>query len=258
MSLKLIQSIQKATDLRLILPIGLNLALGDVISVGQDGVFSLQGSCRSLVGVPPGSSRPPGAKVDFQQQAGEGTVCAFRAAGTASSLFPDVPHANAGFDITLAAVDSWVLALVGRQLTALDQIDHFREPILNAYDRGVWRDDWALVTGVATVNRMTLLASSSANTRVALSLGGQVAAAAPLEVSLTADASIVGMNQQLIKCITVAPAVAFCTAIRVKSSWWADPKIGQLRITKGKSDPLAASHDAFWEDVDVVYSRARH
>jgi hypothetical protein len=258
MSLKLIQSIQKATELRLILPIGLNLALGDVISVAKDGVFRIEGSCRSLLGVPPGSSRPPGAKVDFQQQAGEGTVCAFRAAGTASSLFPDVPHANAGFDITLAAVDSWVLALVGRELTVLDQVDGLREPILNAYARGVWRNEWALVTGIATVDRMTLLASSSANTRVALSLGGQVSAAMPLEASLTADASIVGMNQQLIKCITSIPAVAFCTAIRVKSPWFGDPNIGQLKITREKGDPLTASHDAFWEDVDVVYTRAGH
>jgi len=58
MSWKLIKSIQGETDLRLILPFGLSLRVGDVIGVGRDGNFTLEGSCRSLLGLSAGKPRP--------------------------------------------------------------------------------------------------------------------------------------------------------------------------------------------------------
>lgn len=47
MSWQLIRSIQ--TDLRLILPFGLNLKLGVVIGVGKDGNFTPEGSADSIL-----------------------------------------------------------------------------------------------------------------------------------------------------------------------------------------------------------------
>src|ERR1700676_1103894 len=185
MSWSLIKSIQNETDLRLILPFGLAVRLGDVVSVGRDGNLALEGSSASLLGQPAGEPRPAGAVIDLMRQSGTGTTCVFRAAGTASTLFPSLPSTTAGFDIGFDSQEGWVLACSGRSLTSLDEVNRFRQPILDAYLRGVWKPDWALVISIATVDRMTLLASASRNTQVALSVTGTFASDSPLEAKLT-------------------------------------------------------------------------
>jgi hypothetical protein len=52
MSLNLIKDIQSHHDLRLIMPFGLELSLGDVVNVNRDGSFTLEGTSRSLLALP--------------------------------------------------------------------------------------------------------------------------------------------------------------------------------------------------------------
>ncbi len=255
MSRSLIKSIQDDTgvDMRLILPFGLALRLGDVVSVDKNGIFALQGNSASLLGLAPGGWRSGSGGVDFTRQHGEGTSCRFRAAGTASSLFPDVPSLSAGFDISFASQDGWILALIGRSLSSLEDIDRFRRPILQAYAQNVWQADWAFVTSVATVERMTLLASRTRNTNVALSLQGNLVSNA-MELQLTAGASVVATNQQITQCITTRPMEAFCSAIRVHEGWFSDPNIGALGRPSAKSGDFwervaSAKSGDFWEKV---------
>jgi len=249
MSWTLIKSIQEEADLRMILPFGLSLKVGDVIRVDRDGNFTLEGSCRSLLGLSAGKLRPaqPGS-VDLVRQYGENTSCTFRTAGTMSNLFPELPTAQAGFDISFGASDSWLLALTGRVLSSLEETHRFRAPILDAYKMGVWKPDWALVISTAQVKRMTLIASSSSNTKVALSLNATVAQDAPLEVQLTSDATIVAANQEFVKCIIMEPATAFCSALRVRDSWWGSPVVGTL--SKANNKNITDIDNQFWEDID--------
>jgi len=59
MSWTLIKSIQKDTDMRLILPFGLNLKLGDIVSVSRrDGNFTLEGTSASILEIPVDGVRP--------------------------------------------------------------------------------------------------------------------------------------------------------------------------------------------------------
>ena len=141
MSWNLIKSIQKDTDLRLVLPFGLGLKLGDVISVSRkDGGFSLEGSVQSLLGMPLGGVRPPeAAGVNLYMQSGDSVSMKSRAQGKASTLFPDLPAASAGFDIAFESADSWILALVNRRISALEDIDTYRQAILSAHYRNVWK-----------------------------------------------------------------------------------------------------------------------
>ncbi|MBV9771534.1 MAG: hypothetical protein JOZ32_18330 [Bryobacterales bacterium] len=249
----MIKSIQKDTDLRLILPFGLDLRIGDVISVGKDGNFTLQGTCASLLDRPAGPPRLSGGSVGLMRQSGKNTSFRFRAAGAAPAAFDGLQSAKAGFDISFGSANGWVLAITGRTLASLDKLDRFRRPILDAYRWKVWKPDWALVTSAATVERMTLIASVSSNTKVALALSGQVAQNGPLEAQFTAGASVLATSNEIIQCILDEPRAAFCSAIRVKDPWWrfwSHGDVGSLAARAISKDPEIASDDEFWEGID--------
>jgi hypothetical protein len=242
MSWNLIKAIQQSQDVRLILPFGLNVKVGDVVSVNKNGEFTLQGTCTSLLGVDGGKPRPPVAGRNIMAQSGKDTTFTFRAAGKPSAFFADAPCVNAGFDIAFEAKNSWLLAVTGRTLSSLHEVDQFRRPILDAYRWKVWQPDWALITTVASADKMTLLASTNRNTKVDLALSGQLPVGGPLEAQFTAGASLVAMSQSIVQCIADAPSPAFCSGVRVVGRWFRDPTIGSL--TK------AVQTEGFWEDLD--------
>ena len=252
MSWDLIRSIQKDTDLRLILPFGLNVHIGDVIGVQRDGNFTLEGSSASLLGISPGTPRT-GIGVDLAKQSGKNTSMTFRAAGEASTLFPQLPTANAGFDVSFGAANEWVLAVVGRRIASLTEVNRFREPILRAYRRGVWKADWALVIELSTVNRLTVIASRSADTKLSLAIDANVATSTATEAKLTAGVSIVRTNHDVISCITSEPGPAFCAAMRVRSHWFRPEDVGMLAVADEELESSrSAADEKFWEDVDEL------
>lgn len=253
MSWKLIKTIQEATDMRLVLPFGLNLHLGDVISVGRDGSFSLQGSTSSLLGLPPGEDRESEGDIDLYKVYGAQSTCKFRAAGNASTTFPELPSASAGFDIFFGSNDSWVLSIAGRTVHSLINVNQFREPIIDAYIRGVWGPDWAVVTSIYQARKMTLIAANSKNTRVALSISADaVVGGAPVEAQLTANASISATSESLTQAIMNSPTTVGCSGVRVRDSWWKGLSVGDLAETSSQSDITKAPDDAVWENFDTL------
>jgi len=251
MSRDLIKSIQKKTDLRLMLPFGLGLRLGDIVSVGRDGAFSLEGSTKSLLGLPI-RARDPGGPADIHRLSGKEVSCTFRNAGEASTLFPHLPSAKARFDISFASERSWLLAMTARRLQPLEEFNQFRGPILAAYERGVWKPDWAIVTGVATAARMTLLAARMRKTDIMLTLSATVTPETPVTAKLTADVSVTTTSQEITQCITETVMPVACTARRVRDPWWRNPylrDLGSVDLLKGVE---SAPDDQFWEDVDEL------
>lgn len=253
MSWRLIKEIQGDTDLRLILPFGLTVRLGDVISVGKDGTLKLEGSAKSMLRMSAGKPREGDERgVDLLQQSKRGTKFSFRAAGTASTLFENLPSADAGFDIEFGSADAWLMALKGRSIDTLDELERFRRPILDAYHWGAWRADWALVTAIATVQGITLLAAESSGTKVALSTSAQFAPNASVEVKLTAGASVLATSSEIVQCIRDEPLIAFISAIRVKPGWLKND-IGALEPRRRDvlPEPEKAAHHDFWESLDA-------
>jgi hypothetical protein len=191
----------------------------------------------------------------MMKQFGKDTEWKFRLAGTASSLFPETPKTSAGIDISFGSADAWVLAVAERSLTTLDNLHRFREPILWAYDRGVWGPDWAVVTCVAAVKRMTLLASRNPNTKIALTLSGNVSASEAAEAKFTAGVSIAAVSQQIFQCIMPEPMTAFCSAMLVRHPWWSVfPKVAHLAAPGGRKtieDVRQATDEQFWENVTI-------
>ena len=232
MSWKLIKSIQqKEADLRLILPFGLNLRLGDVISVDKNGTFTLEGSLATVLGMSAGTPRTASpSSVNLTLQNGKDTQCEFRSAGTASSTFENLPKASAGIDISFGSAEGWILAITGRAIHSLEEVNQFRQRILDAYSRGVWKADWAMVTSISTVEAMTLLAARNADTKIALTIAGEVKESSTLEAKLTAGISIMATNKEITQCVISQRMPAFCSAIRVRDQWWSTPGFGTLAV----------------------------
>jgi hypothetical protein len=246
MSWDLIRSIQKTEDLRLILPFGLNLRPGDIVGVDDNGNLSLQSNCFALLGIPAGDLREGSASPDLDDQSGDDVTVAIRAAGEASSLFPNLPKGSAGVDISMKSSKSWKVVATGRHLSVLQDISRFTKPILQAADpdNRVWEPGWALITGVATVQKMTLLAAKSADTKVSLNFSGDLAPEqSPIKAKLTADVSIAAVSKSITQCIFNTPAPAFCTAVRVRKDW-----LGRSRVATAAPRPLPPENE-FWEKL---------
>jgi hypothetical protein len=137
-----------------------------------------------------------------------------------------------------------MIAAVGRSLKVLEDLNRFTNAVLRAADPdyGVWQPNWALITGVATVQKMTLLAAKSANTKVAVNFDANVTPQAPQRIQLTADVSVVATSQSLTQCILNSPGPAFCTAMKVRTNWLGRRKFGALS-SKTKVPPV----EEFWE-----------
>jgi hypothetical protein len=224
------------------------LKLGDVISVDRDsGLFTLEGTSASILDVAVEEPRPP-QKVggNHHWQSGSNTAVRIRAKGEASAYYPDLPHALAGIDLHFEEADAVVLAIINQRITAIEELDRFRQAILNSYHSRVWQPHWALVTSVAMVDRFTLIASTGRNANVALSASGEVDPNAPLELNLTAGISISAANQELRHSIQSTPSVPFCTGLRVRDIWFRDPATGPLGTTRDEPD-----QNDVWEDVDT-------
>jgi hypothetical protein len=252
MSWNLIKAIQASdVDMRLVKPYGLRLRLGDIVKVDEKGGLTLEGSCFSILRERPLPSRK-GSSGDLFVQSAKGTSIKFLAAGTASTQFPELPQANAGVKIEFEDSQSWMFACTGRVIEILEDHNRFRQAILSAYRRKVWDADWALVTQVATVESLTLIAATSDKTQVVLSLGASVADGATMEAKLTAHASIASTTSALDKWISNEPASAFINAIRVKPGWLRDSVVALEAVDDTKErDFLSAPDEEAWEDVDA-------
>lgn len=260
MAWDLLRDVQNDTDIRLIFPIGLNIRIGDIISVAEGGNFSLEGSTQSILGMPrpSGGNLTEGRKADTTWMSGKGTKCDFRASASASSLFTQLPRASAGFDITFESADSWLLALAGRKLLTFNEVNAFRRPILDAFQRKVWERNWALVTEVAYADKMTFLATEFSKTNVFLGLSGSVNADVALTAQLTAGAWVAASDNKVVQSITDTPGPVGLRAIRIRDVWWRRfrPQVGDLETAppEGPADVDAAyataPDDEVWQDSD--------
>lgn len=262
MSWDLLKTIQKETDIRLILPLGLNVRVGDIVRVGDSGNFSLQGSTKSILGMarPSAQNLIEGPPVDQTWMSSEGVKWDFRTSGKGSSLFPSLPKGSACFDIKFESADSWLLALAGRRLLTFTEADWYRKPIIDAYKRKVWQPDWALVTEVAYADKMTFLAAEFADTDVAVAVSGTVANNAALTIQLTTGASVAFANKKLLQSITDEAGPIGCRAIRIGDSFWKKffPKVGDLEKgapdepTDAEASYSAAAYDEVWQVSDPL------
>lgn len=245
MSWELIRTIQRKTDMRLILPFGLRVQIGDIISVSRkDGSFQIEGTTTTILGVTAGPIREAQDGIRLFHQSGGGTSIRVLAEGETSALFKQLPSAGAGFDIQFASADDWLLAVLGRRVWQMESVAYFRNAVLWSHHYGVWQPDWALVTGISEAERMTLLASRSGDTKLSLGVDGQLDAGMAMEAKLTAGVTVRAANSAFTQCISTSPQVAFCSAIKVKTGFLRDPRVETLGFSAPSSED-----EGFWTDA---------
>jgi hypothetical protein len=226
---------------------------GDVVAVDSSGQLTLMGSLAMLLGKSRSRVRIPEKSDtrDLFDSSGKSTTVGFRAKGEASILFPLLPAISAGVDISFHSANSWVLALVGRSITSLADVNKLRVQILDAYDRGIWRSEYVLINSVATADRMVLIASKVRNTKIALKLAGDFDPGVGAAVKITARPSIERMSSETHNRFADYRSAVACTGIRVRERWLRPPDLKSLGQAVGRSETLLVSDKSFWSDMDA-------
>jgi len=251
MNRRLIRSVRRKTDHRLIVPFGLELRPGDVVSVNRDGELRREGDVPSLLGVKVPPVRPPRSRdrKDVEWRSGRSVKVVFRADGEGSSLFDQLPAAGAKIDISFGWANGWVYAATAREIESLDGINGLRTAILESFRRGAWQPDFALIDSVHTAAKSTFLASETRGTKVVLKVSGQAVVTQPLSAQLTAGVSIEAASSALVKSISTRRSAIGVTGLRVRQRF-VGTKLGDLdRPLRGISAE-AASDAYFWADLD--------
>ena len=117
--------------------------------------------------------------------------------------------------------------------------------ILSANTGSLERTDQSVLGLLAPFDRLPAELQQRPDAAMNLLVGGE-----PLpEITHLA---IVATSAQITQCITSDPIVAFCSAIRVRDSWWSGPMIKTLDRAQVEKNATEASDREFWEDVDML------
>jgi hypothetical protein len=243
----LIDDVRKKAGIRLIAPFGLNLQLGDVVSVDRDRNLSIEGSVDTLLGESLGRRRRPTAPGDVYKVSGTETSVAVTLAGKASAIFPGLSLAHGGFDVTFSAANAWLLALTGLQLSSLSDVARYRTRVLESFTAGVWQREWALVYEVAKAESATFLASRTKSAKLALALSATVPHPVPGALGLTADLSLARLEGDVTKWIRRSRSPVSIRGMVVNDSFWRGLSVGSLKARDPDSEP---SGEEFWQDMD--------
>lgn len=241
--------------MRPVVPFQLPVRLGDIVSIARRGDLAIEGSCETKLGLRAGNSRPPEGRVTRFRQGGSGTSCEFRLNGDASTIMQGAVPLKAGFNISFPSADGWVLAYSNRVSHHLDNQDRFREPIIAAYQRGVWDKSWALVVAVGRVDKITLITARTAGTKIELEATAEFDQAPAMEVGLTAGLRIAATSHQFDQLISTEPLTAYCSLKGVREHWWQlyNPvKFGILEEHKKPGD----DQQDFFADWDLIGAQA--
>jgi hypothetical protein len=246
------KTIQDSMDYRIVLPFGLNVRLGDVLSVGDEGRFRQETTTHLALGLEPGEPRESESLGDYYRQSQSGSSCAEKLSGQLSTTFPELPEESVGVDLSFQSAYAWVLAAAAQKTWSIEDLDRFRDPILRAYGRGTWRPDWVMVTDIVTADRFTLFASEAKDSKIALTFAAETNVPQTLTGKLTGDFSIARASEHVTTWVQRNPGAFACRALRVKSHWWGGTNIGNLAGPPSASlqQALDASKEDFWEDAD--------
>jgi hypothetical protein len=176
---RFVDSIHRRFGMRPVLPLEFPFEIGDIGSIGNDGVWKPITTVRHSFNGFPGRVRRAADRRLWEACSDDVSFELFRQ-GQTSSLIPVTTHAKARAEITFGSSSSFLLAARGVTIRTATELDPLIDKIHLAYhtrrqrpEEGRWYRDYRFVFSVADAERFTaLLPANGSGARVAITPKG--------------------------------------------------------------------------------------
>lgn len=147
----------------------------------------------------------PDTTKETQKHSTAGSVSiSFKAAGKAPQIGSVLTEAEAGFTVEFKRNKSTVYEAVGCVAPSIENQVEVGNAILEKFRQGEWNKDWAVITELVETDSATILISNSSNSKVELTVSGNVAPGgvsiadinAGLQVAFSKDMNTTLISQQ--------------------------------------------------------------
>ena len=157
---------------RPILPFGAAVRLG-AIGVVEDDQFSPRGNVESILGGQVGEVST-GQRGNWQLTSGNDVRLDFLAGGSASTIFPAAPKAEARVEVSFGSSDSFLVSVDSLKVSTLTNPIALLNSMVEAYGRGAWRPEYVLVYEVVLPKHALVLLSRHAESKFLLAAKANV------------------------------------------------------------------------------------
>jgi hypothetical protein len=154
----------------------------------------------------------------FQKTSGRDVKLKFLAKGEPSTLLPAAPNADARIELSFNSENSFLLSVKDYKVTTLRDPAPLIGKILDAYSRGIWRKEFALIYETITPAQALILAATSAGTDLLLSATAPVT---PADVAAIAGSFKIEYQTQDVLREDSGGQPLFYNCYRVKRKWLA-------------------------------------
>jgi hypothetical protein len=105
----------------------------------------------------------------------EGVSITLKAAGQTNSRVPSVPTAEAGVAVEFGSKGAFLIQASDVFQPSIADIAKLQDDVLEAYKRGAWRLEWAVIVRLVQTSNAMILVSRSSSAKVEMSASGEIA-----------------------------------------------------------------------------------
>lgn len=183
-----VAEVQRRFGMRPVVPLEFPIEIGDIGTIGADGVWHPISTVRHAFNAFPGRIRRSTAGDVWEACSGEDVSFTLFRRGETSTLIPVAAHAKARAEIAFRSPSSFVLAARGVTVRTATDMDALIDKIHLAYhtrrerpEEGRWYRDFTFVFAVADAERFTALLPSNGSAQVAITPMGAAGPPGSLE-----------------------------------------------------------------------------
>lgn len=192
------------------------LVLGDIGTrdgatfVGWSSLKSLGLSADQFGATPWGPPSP----MAFQSK--DGVEVSFKAGAELAKVAPTISDAKFGAEVKFGKQGAVVFSLKDARVRRIEDGLALRKTILDLYNRGLWEENWMLVSEIVQAASATILISDSAQSSLVLKSEAQVNDI----VDLSANVSAVFSSGAQIRFVAEEGLTPLFRAVKVKQKWF--------------------------------------
>jgi hypothetical protein len=174
-----VKEVQRRYGMRPVIPLEFPIEIGDIGTIGNDGLWRPISTVRHRFNSYPGRVRRTTDDRVWEASSGEDISFTLYERGETSKLVPTVAHAKARAEIEFRSPAAFVLAARGVTIRTAIETDQLIDNIHLAYhtrrerpEDGRWYKEFAFVFAVADAERFTALLPANGRARIAITPKG--------------------------------------------------------------------------------------